>query len=409
MARIARWLLDNLGLFVLAAVCGFVAWALVSLNQDPIISRTLDARVVRIGERDRPDVSIFSSLPATVAVGVYGPRSSITSLEQQGLQIPIDFRRFGPGVTIVPLTPTLGASPIELRSVQPSSATVVLTPLASKSYAVGVSVVGTPAVGFRVGPVQSVPAQIAVTGTQEAISRIVTVGATVSVEGARSSVDQTARVFARDAEGNALSTVQLSSDVVAVRIVLEQLGNYRDLPVVLRWRGQPADGFAVTGITVEPQIVTVFGAVDAIQALKGFVETQDVVIAGAKADVDEKTGLIMPPGVSLVSDAISVRARIRIEPVTGSRTLRRRPVTIGATQGLSTTISPDTINLVVNGPLPQLNSLTEDDVRVLVDLTGLPAGNFQLTPRVILPDGIAVQSLVPSTVQVELAAQRRQP
>lgn len=409
MARMARWLLDNLGLFVLAAVCGFVAWALVSLNQDPIVSRTLNARVVRIGERDRPEVDIIANLPSSVAVSVYGPRSDIASLEQQGLQIPIDFRRLGPGVSTVALTPTLVASPIELRSVQPATATVLVVPLASKSFPIGVSVVGTPAVGFRVGPVQSLPAQVTVTGTQDVISRIANVGATVSVEGARSSVEQTARLFARDGEANALSNVQLSADVVAVRIVLEQLGNYRDLPVVLRWRGQPADGFAVTGITVEPQIVTVFGAVDAIQALKGFVETQDVVIAGAKVDIDDKVGLIMPPGVSLVSDAITVRARIRIEPVTGSRTLRRRPVTIGATQGFSTTVSPDTINLVVNGPLPQLNALTEDDVRVLVDLTGLPAGNFQLTPRVILPDGVSVQSLVPSTVQVELTAQRRQP
>ena len=58
---------------------------------------------------------------------------------------------------------------------------------------------------------------------------------------------------------------------------------------------------------------------------------------------------------------------------------------------------------MLNGPLPQLNVLTETDVIVELNLTGLQAGVHQLTPVVRVPEGITAQSVLPATVQVELA------
>jgi hypothetical protein len=74
------------------------------------------------------------------------------------------------------------------------------------------------------------------------------------------------------------------------------------------------------------------------------------------------------------------------------------------TRNYSSTISPDTVDILLNGPLPQLNSLTENDIRVELDVTGLPPGVHQLTPTVRVPEGsgITAQSILPATIQVEL-------
>jgi hypothetical protein len=106
--------------------------------------------------------------------------------------------------------------------------------------------------------------------------------------------------------------------------------------------------------------------------------------------------------VSLVSDNQSVLVRVRIEPQTGARTVSRAPLVIGITSPLTATVSPASVDIVLSGPLPQLNALTENDVRVEVDASGLATGAQQLTPRVITPDGITVQSVIPATVQVEI-------
>lgn len=404
-----RWVIDNLSLLALALFGGVAAWALVSLSADPFVDRALVFKVAQLGGDARADVSITTTLPPTVTVNVHGQTSSVQALENGSLTLNVDLRQLPAGEGILPLTPTLDAPALSLVSVQPATARFAVVPLVSQPFTVNITVQGAPGLGFRVGAAQVTPPQVVVTASREAISAIASVDAVISADGARSSIEQNARVFARAVDGTAIGGVRLSSEFVQARVTLEQLSNYRDLPVVVRWRGQPADGYAVTSITAEPQIVTVFGAVDAIQNLKGYVETQEVSITGAKANVSEKAGLIMPPGVSLVNGPQMVAVSVSVDTVQGSRTIKRAPVVIGVTQGLTATVSPESINLVLIGPLPRLAALTEDDVRIVLDVTGLSAGNYQLTPRVILPDGVLAQSLVPTSVQVQLAAQKKKP
>ena len=60
----------------------------------------------------------------------------------------------------------------------------------------------------------------------------------------------------------------------------------------------------------------------------------------------------------------------------------------------------------VAGPLPILNTLTRQDVHVSVDVAGLAAGSYQLTPTVqILASNVTVESLLPGTIEVILAPQ----
>ena len=61
----------------------------------------------------------------------------------------------------------------------------------------------------------------------------------------------------------------------------------------------------------------------------------------------------------------------------------------------------DVIDVIVFGPIPILDILTDVDVRVVLDLTGLAVGTQQLRPMVIiLPDRIQLQAISPETVQV---------
>ena len=82
---------------------------------------------------------------------------------------------------------------------------------------------------------------------------------------------------------------------------------------------------------------------------------------------------------------------------------------IGVTTPLTATVSPPSVDIVLSGPLPQLNALTENDVRVEVDASGLATGVQQLTPQVITPEGITVQSVLPATVQIEVRDESAQP
>lgn len=398
----ARWFANNVGLMALAVILAFFVWALASLQQDPILENTISAPVVVTGQLLPNETLSASTLPPTVTVRIRAPQSVFEGMGVNGVQVPVDLTGLGVGEHVVQLTPSINGAPTMLMSSRPNTATVTIEQVADATFPVRISLIGTPAIGYR--PLEPVaePKQVQVSATQQVISRVVSIDAIVTVENVRSSVDQTVRLVARDGDGNILSGVTIAPDSANVKVPMEQLSNYRDLAVRVRLSGEPAQGYAITNIAYQPQVVTVFGPSEAIQQLPGFIETLAVPVEGATGDVERRVGLNVPPNVSLVTDNQSVSVQVRVEPQQGALTVSRRPSVVGVTEPLTATVSPPVIDIVLSGPLPLLNSLTEEDVRVLVDGANLDIGLHQVPPNVIPPDGVIVQSVLPSSVQLEI-------
>ena len=404
MERMFRWFVNNVGLMLLALLFGFGAWTLSTMQDDPIIEDNLSVRVIKLGENQLDSASWTGTLPITVTVRVRAQQSTFNALNSAGLSMSVDLSKMGVGTHIVPLTPTLPSVPVVIISSQPVTALVTIQRLVQVKMPVRISVIGTPALGFRGGTPTSIPLQVTITATSDVISRVVSANAVVSVDGARSSVEAEVRAYARDSDGEIVPEAQVFPSSVSVRVPMEQLSNYRDMAVLVKRSGQPADGYAVTDVSVDPVIVTIYGPVDAVQATKGYIETLEVNINNAKSDIDEQVGLDVPTGVSLVSEKqTSVHIHIGVQPLRGTRTVKRAPVLVGLSSVYTSTVSPDTVDILLNGPLPSLNNLTDSDVIVELDATGLSTGVHQLTPIVRVPEGITAQSVLPATVQVELA------
>lgn len=410
MERMFRWFVNNVGLMLLALLFGFGAWTLSTMQDDPIIEDNLSVRVIKLGENQLDSASWTGTLPVTVTVRVRAQRSTFNELNSAGLSMSVDLSKMGVGTHIVPLTPTLPSAPVVILSSQPVTALVTIQRLVQVKMPVRISVIGTPALGFRGGTPTSIPLQVTITATADVISRVVSANAVVSVDGARSSVEAEVRAYARDNDGEIVPGAQVFPSSVSVRVPMEQLSNYRDMAVLVKRSGQPADGYAVTDVSVDPVIVTIYGPVDAVQATKGYIETLEVDINNAKSDIDEQVGLDVPAGVSLVSEKqTSVHIHIGVQPLRGTRTVKRAPVLIGLGSTFTSTVSPDTVDILLNGPLPSLNNLTDNDVIVELDATGLIVGVHQLTPIVRVPEGITAQSVLPATVQVELMPMGSEP
>jgi YbbR domain-containing protein len=387
MGLMARWLVNNLGLIFLALFFGFGAWALSTLQDDPIADDRITWRVARTGENQLGSNVWSGNLPASITASVRAPRSIINRLNAASLQIDVDLSKLNVGDNLVYLTPTLPVDQAIIVSSQPVTAMVRIERMTSTRLPLRISVIGTPALGFRAGAPTSIPFQVTITGSEQVISRVVSANVIVSVDGARASVEQQVRAYGRDTEGEIVGGVQVVPETISVRVLMEQLSNYRDLAVLIKKKGQPAEGYAVTDVSVDPVIVTIYGPVEAVQATKGYIETLEVDINNAKSDIDEQVGLDVPPGVSLVSEKqTSVRVHIRIQPLIGTRTIKRKPVLIGMTSTFSSTVSPDTADILLNGSLPKLNTLTDSDVVMELDVTGLAAGvelSVAKTPKVV--------------------------
>ena len=182
---------------------------------------------------------------------------------------------------------------------------------------------------------------------------------------------------------------------------LQPLGGFRDLAVKIELRGNVAPGYLTTNVSVDPQVVTVFGSSAALEALPGFISTEPVSVTDAIDDISSRVRLVLPPGVSYLGDP-TVQVEVKIKAIESSVTTFAPLTSQGLSPDLSARFSPEILDVILSGPIAKLNALQPSDVKAFANLFNFTEGTYQITPTVSMPGGINVVSILPSTVQVTI-------
>jgi YbbR domain-containing protein len=225
----------------------------------------------------------------------------------------------------------------------------------------------------------------------------------LDVSGASDTVKKIIAVLPVDANGEVVSGLTLTPPTVEVTQVISLLGGYRNVVVKVLTTGQVAEGYWLTNVSVSPPNVTVFSSNPAlVNALPGFVETNPMDLSGLNDDVDFRATLNLPDGISLAGEQ-SVLVRLSIAAQEGSLPINLPLEVVGLPPELKATLAPETVELLLTGPLPLLNNLTPGGIRISVNLTGLEVGLYQVTPVVdLLPSQVSVASINPESVGVTI-------
>ncbi|HET7377528.1 MAG TPA: CdaR family protein, partial [Anaerolineae bacterium] len=288
-----------------------------------------------------------------------------------------------------------------VTKIEPAAIVLKLEPLADEQVPVAITIIGEPALGYAAKPVQATPAEVTVRGAASLVQQVAKAGAQISIQDARAEISQTVTLQPRDANGLSIPYVSLTPSTTLAVISLQQLGGFRDLAVKIDLQGTVAPGFLIANVSVTPQIVTVFGSPTTLGALPGFIETEPVSVTNATADLDNRVRLDLPSGISMLGDP-TVQVSVKINPIESSVTVQRPVAIQGLLPGFTATLSPESVDVILSGPVARLEALHPDDVQVLVNLFNLSLGTHQVTPEVIAPNDITVASLLPATIQVTI-------
>jgi YbbR domain-containing protein len=260
-------------------------------------------------------------------------------------------------------------------------------------------VLDEPPLGYEMKPPQVTPSTVNVTGPQNEIERVNDATVEVALRGAKTTVERQASVNLYDAQGNQVQGLTIEPSTVTVSIPVEQRVGYKDAAVKALITGNPASGYWVSDISVEPATVTLVGAPEALNQLGGFVETEALDVSGAQESISERLRLKLPEGVSVLN-ANDVLVRVAIEPVLSGLTVQRQ-VNISDSCNLASEVSPQSVQVILSGPLPILQTLQRTDVQIIVDAPRCEAGTYQAVLRAEnVPDKIRVESIVPATAEI---------
>lgn len=405
MIEVLRRLLRLLPSLITAFILALAVWISAVSSSDPLIERTYPNPLpIEIIGQD-PGLVITSSIPTSVTVVLSAPQSIWNQLntETGAVRAFLDLSGLEAGSHSVPIRVQISIRPVRKIAQSPQSITVTLERLASKEFPIRVVTRGNPAVGYTADSPTLSQTAVTISGPESQVNRVAEVQAIIDLSQATESINRTVNLVAVDANDNPINGLSLLPDRVTVRQNISQRFGYRNVVVKVVVLGQVASGYRLTNISVFPPAVTVFSADPQIVSdLPGFIETEPLNINGLKDDLDISLSLNLPPGVSVVGDQTEVLVRVGIAAIESSLTLPSIPVEItGLQPGLSAVISPETITVIISGPVALLDRLRATDVRAVVDLTALTEGSYQIEPEVeILIAELKPESLLPESVEV---------
>lgn len=397
---------DNLSSLLLAFILSLAVWVAAVNTDDPVSQRALAGGIPLEIVNLPQGLQLVAFTAPAVNVSLRAPESTWNQLTSEEVHALLDLRGLQAGEHTLPVVVTLDAHPAILTKVDPAALTLTLDVSSSKSMQVRADRVGEIALGYQANEPSIAPDHVLVSGPASAVQRVDRIRASVRMTGRREDFDQEVRLEALDALGERVPDISLDPAFARVTIVVEQLGGYRLLAILPIVEGQVAQGYQVAGLSVSPTLVTVYSSdPQAVDSLPGFVETFPVDIAGAEENVTQRVNLRLPSGVAQV-DEQPVEVRVEVAAIEITTTLTTTIETQGLRPGLFAQVSPETVSVILKGPLPVLDALRPGDLQVVLDLRGLAIGTHQVTPRLAnLPANVAVQTIVPDTVQVVISAE----
>jgi len=402
-----RWFVRNIRTFLLALVLAVAVWISAVTSADPDEVRIYPSTIpLEVIGKDS-SLIITSDTPDTVEVSLRAPSSIWEQLtaQERAVQATLDLTGLSAGEHTVDIQIRLLVRPVQIVLTNPASVTVILEPNATRTLPIDLSLSGQPAIGYQAGDVTLDPKEIIVSGPQSIVERAERARVLVNLEGARESIDQANLIQVLDARNNVIRDLTVTPDSVHVTVPVSQQGGFRDVAVKVVVQGQVAPGYRLENISVFPPVVTVFASDPAlVNALPGIVETQQLELQDAKEDITTRLALTLPENVTLVG-AQTVQVTVGISPIQTSITLSNQQINvIGLTEGLAAQVLPQTVDVIISGPLPVLDVFTPQDVIITVDVTGLELGSHQIQPKVdVLVDNVLVESILPGTIEVVLS------
>ncbi len=402
-----RWISENYRTFLWALALAMAVWISAVTSADPDETRALPFLVpLQIVGQD-PSLVLNSEVPAEVEVTLRAPRSiwKIIEADTQTVRAILDLSGLSSGGHNLDPQIQVDVRPVQIVSFAPHSINFTLEPLATQTLSVDTSLSGEVAIGYQAGDINIEPVEVVVAGAQSQVQKVKRARISVNLSGIRENFDQTLPIEILDENGKPVDGVTVSPDSIHVTLPVSQQGGYRDVAVKVLVMGRVASGYRLTDISVFPPIVTVFANdPQLVNALPGVVETQPLDLQNAQEDIITRLELSLPFGISVVGEQ-TVLIQAGVSPIESSITLAGESVEIvGLDNGLSAQVSPLSVDVIVSGPLPLLDTLTRQDVRVTVDLTGLGVGTHQIVPRVeILISNVVVESILPNTIEVVIS------
>jgi len=394
---------NNLGTLILALLLAFVIWIAANLQVDAFANREVTSIPVALS--GKPDDAVLSDpIAERVSVTVRARESVLERLQAGDFTAMVDLSGVPVGASAsIPISVTCSNNAVRIEEVTPPRQSVNLVAVRTVTMPVDLDVKGEPATGFLLNGIGVSPQAVSITGPEPQIAEVVSATVAVDLNGLKEDTVRRLGVALFAQGGQALTDLLLEPASVDVSMsVRRRLGYKPDVEVVPDLRGEPAPGYRLGSVSVEPQTVTLTGLESFLDELPGFVQTLPISVTGATQNLTERSLLTLPSSVVAVGvDYVTVM--VEVLAIQSSRAMTSTVEIQGLSLGWTAAPSPEVVAVILEGPDALLTALQPGDLRIRLNVFGLGLGVHRLQPDVLAPEGVSLVTVIPETIEVVIS------
>ncbi len=404
MLKAIRSFTKTLPLLLTAFLLAVAVWIMAVTSSDPSVEKSYPNTIPVEVIGQSSELVITTSLPEEISLTLRAPTSIWNTLitEKVPVRAIMDLSGMSEGTHTVPIQVQIGIKPVEIISYSPQSVTIEMEPLATQEFEIRLINQGSLAVGYQSNPAELSTTTVLVSGAKSYVEKVNEVRAVVKLTDVKADINQTVTLQPVDVNGSLVKDVSLSPEKITVTQKVFERGGYRNVVVKVVTNGQVASGYRLSSVSVFPPTVTVYSSDTVlVDQLPGYVETMPIDLSQKDENFEEEIDLNLPEGIQVI-DNLYVLVSVEITPIISSQSISNVMVEANGLDATSTvSISPEMVDIIISGPLNALEAINPNDLRVLLDLTGLQSGTHTLEPQYSLnyPD-IKIESISPTTFVV---------
>ncbi|HHW62251.1 MAG TPA: hypothetical protein GX404_10135 [Syntrophomonadaceae bacterium] len=291
---------NKTGLKILSVILAILLWIyVVNLGGQGatknVVETSLEYR--NLGE----DLTVTG--PEKVSVKLWGAYTDSSNIVAY-----VDLAGYEKGTHTVPVQvePVKGAM---FTSVEPDKVEVTLDSVKEKTVNIQQEIRQNPPAGLRVSEISIYPEKCIVKGDRDLVARVAAVIAVIDLGEVRDVAAMKVALQARDARGKPITAgLQIVPQTVDVYVVLSKELAVKSVKVNPQLLGNPAPGFVVSEVIVDPAEVVLRGKPSQLNAVTE-ISTQAINIDGASGQMVQLVHLNIPAGLTASTSQVSVQIR----------------------------------------------------------------------------------------------------
>lgn len=181
--------------------------------------------------------------------------------------------------------------------------------------------------------------------------------------------------------------------------------NIEKLIVSSKWvepniTGAPVKDKEIKLVKVEPQLIEIKGPQSLIAEV-GTLATEVIDISRAVENIEKEVPVILPSESLMFKGTDKVKVLIEISPKLLERKIKGLPIKI-IPDNENVEIQPDKLEILIKGEAKVVSKLDDSDIDISMDISNLEEGDYELFPRIGLPEGITLLGINPKVVKIKI-------